>query len=444
MKELTLTASDWNILSGRLLHGPTEACAILFTRQVERDDGLTRLLTCDMLFPSPEDYARQGHVEAELTPGFVARVTKLARRTDCGLVFVHSHPGTNPPRFSRIDDTGEVQLSAFLAHRHPRCHHAALVISEGGVSARELGKSDTLRVIALGATREVLFDPSVAATAALDVFDRQVRAFGKRGQQALQGLRVGIVGLGGTGSIVLEQLAHLGVRRFLLIDPDTLEISNLNRVVGARPECVGEPKTTVAERLLRAINPQAQVDVIQDDVIRARVARTLANTDLFFGCTDSHGSRAVLQQIAYQYLIPYIDVGTVIAADQSGVTHVAGRAQLLAPGLACLTCGGLLNSDEVRRDMMNEFERAADPYLLGAREPAPAVISINGATTSLAVTMLLAVVAGVPGDARHVLYDAIRPQLRSIRAEPAENCYVCSKNGALAQGDSWPLMARQD
>lgn len=444
MKELVLTGSDWNDLSERLLQGPTEACAILLTRQVERDDGLVRLLTCDVVFPASHDYSRQGRVEAELTPDFVARVTKRALRGNFGLVFVHSHPGASPPRFSRIDDAGEAQLAAFLAHRHPRRHHAALVISQGGASARDLGQTAAQRVVVVGATRQVICDPDVTAVAEIDTFDRQVRAFGKAGQLALQRLRVGIVGLGGTGSIVLEQLAHLGVQDFLLIDPDTLETSNLNRVVGARPDDVGKPKTVVAERLLHDISSGARANTIQGDVIRARVAQALTNTDIIFGCTDSHGSRAVLQQIAYQYLIPCIDIGTVIASDQGRVTHVAGRAQLLAPGLACLTCSGLLNAEEVRRDMMNEFERAADPYVLGAREPAPAVISINGTVTSLAVTMLLAVVAGVPGQARYVLYDAIRPQVRSIRATPAENCFVCSKEGALAQGDAWPLMARQD
>ncbi len=54
-----------------------------------------------------------------------------------------------------------------------------------------------------------------------------------------------------------------------------------------------------------------------------------------------------------------------------------GRVQLLSPGLACLTCGGLLDGNEVRRDMMSEGERKQDPYLVGAREPAPSVISLN-------------------------------------------------------------------
>ena len=94
--------------------------------------------------------------------------------------------------------------------------------------------------------------------------------------------------------------------------------------------------------------------------------------------------------------------------------------------------------------MMTAFERKADPYLQGAREPAPAVISVNGTVASVAVTMLLQVVTGIPGSARHVLYDAIACKLRSVRAHPAHNCFVCSKTGAYARGDAWPLNARTD
>jgi hypothetical protein len=148
--------------------------------------------------------------------------------------------------------------------------------------------------------------------------------------------------------------------------------------------------------------------------------------------------------VAYQYLIPCIDTGTTIAINGGRIAHIYGRVQLLAPGLACFTCGGLLNSNEVRRDMMSTFERQADPYLQGAREPAPAVMSLNSTVASLSVTMLLSVVAGVPVNARHVLYNAISSSLRSVRVNPEENCYICSKAGAVARGDSWPLLARQD
>src|SRR5438132_32011 len=64
-------------------------------------------------------------------------------------------------------------------------------------------------------------------------FDRQVRAPGPTGQARLRALRVAIVGLGGTGSQVVQQLAHLGVRSFVLIEDDRVEESNLPRLAGA-------------------------------------------------------------------------------------------------------------------------------------------------------------------------------------------------------------------
>src|SRR5207249_1860878 len=64
--------------------------------------------------------------------------------------------------------------------------------------------------------------------------DRQVLAFGTAGQELLGQLRIGIVGLGGTGSAVAVQLVRLGVRKFVLVDPDTFEASNLSRLYGSR------------------------------------------------------------------------------------------------------------------------------------------------------------------------------------------------------------------
>src|SRR5205807_2093444 len=139
-----------------------------------------------------------------------------------------------------------------------------------------------------------------------------------------------------------------------------------------------------------------------------------------------------------------IDMGSTIVAADGKVTHVHGRVQMLAPGLPCLSCSRVLNPTEVRRDMMTAFERQTDPYIVGAREPAPSVMSLNATISSLAVTMLLNAVTELPGSARHLLYNAIAGSLRLIapRAEP--DCFMCSSVGALARADAAPLMARQD
>lgn len=444
MTELVLSAEDSSAIRAGLTGGDTEECAVLHASQTVRSDSTVRLLVREVQWPALSDYRRRGTLEAELSPEFVARVTKRARSAGTALVFAHSHPGAAVPQFSRIDSQGEEHLRAFLAHRHPNLAHAALVISAGGIRARRLGLGEEIRVVSIGTTREVLFDPDISEQAASGEFDRQIRAFGIAGQRKLERLRVAVVGLGGVGSLVAQELAHLGVRDFLLIDPDVLEVTNLNRVANATSGDVGKPKVEIAARYIRAVSNKATIQCVNGDVMRTNIARELLNADFIFGCTDSHGSRAVLQQVSYQYMIPFIDTGVTIAINEGRITHIYGRVQLLAPGLACFTCDGLLDPNEVRQDMMTAFERQADPYIQGEREPAPAVMSLNGTVGSLAITMLLAIVAGVPVSGRHLLYNATSSTLRAVRAEPKAGCYICSRSGSFARGDSWPLFARGD
>jgi molybdopterin/thiamine biosynthesis adenylyltransferase len=444
MIEITLSALDATVLEKALLADAAERCAILYASQTRRADGLVRLLIREVDTPTEEDYLVQGEYEAVLRPQYVAQVTKRAIRERLSLTFAHSHPGSSNPQFSSTDDEGEEHLARFLNWRHPANIHAALVMSRGGLRARQLGTDTEARVISLGERRTVLFDPTETAETIWGQFDRQVRAFGEAGQRAIERLRVAIVGLGGTGSIIAQQLVHLGVRDFILIDPDVIDETNLNRVVGSTVADVTRCKVDLAADSIRRVAPSARVTRVRDDVIRSRTARTLTEADFIFGCTDSHGSRAVLQQVSYQYLIPCIDMGSMITTSEGTVTGIFGRVQLLAPGLACLNCSSLLDSEEVRRDMMSPFERQLDPYISGERVPAPAVISINGTVSSLAVTMFMAVVTGLPSRARHLVYNALNSTLRNVRAVPADNCYICSRSGALARADSVSLYARDD
>ena len=273
-------------------------------------------------------------------------------------------------------------------------------------------------------------------------FDRSVRAFGALGQSTLSRLTVGIVGLGGLGSIVAEQLAHLGVGGFVLLDPDLIEETNLNRVVGSTHEAIGMPKVQIAARMIRRICEDAQVHSISGDIMCEPDARPLLGVDFIFGCTDLHGSRTVINQIAYQYLIPTIDLGVRVQARHSKIMGMAGRVQMLAPGLACLVCSNLLDPEEVRRDFLSPEARQRDPYISGAVEPQPAVISLNGSVASLGVTMMLSAIVGLPLATRHQVIRFDRGIVRPILQQPQAECIVCSLRGALGRGDSWHLPNR--
>jgi molybdopterin/thiamine biosynthesis adenylyltransferase len=444
MIELRLQDGDVSRIVGELVGRETERCAILLASRVPLSDDLERLIVTRIEYPDNDSYSDRSPLSAELKPDYIAHIGKVAARENFSVVFVHSHPGSAPPEFSPTDDQGEIHLAKFLSVRAPSTKPVAVVVSTGGWRARCLSTDAPVRIVSVGAQLQVLFDPNNTQGSASLKFDRQVRALGAAGQKHLESLTVAIVGVGGTGSIAAEQLAYLGVRKFILIDPDRVDITNLNRVVGARASDVGRFKTDVIVDMIARIIPDQVSHHIVGDVTRTRVARELRNADFIFSCTDSHGSRAVIQQIAYQYLIPCIDVGSVISASDGHITGIYGRVQALAPGLPCFTCCELLDSEEVRRDMMNAEERRRDAYIPGTHEPAPAVISINGTVTSIAITMFLAMTVGVPSDGRHILYNGRAPSLRVVSFTRNPNCYICSSRGVLARGDAQLLFTRDD
>ena len=409
----------------------------------------TKLLLNDVRIPNPTHYSKQGALTAELSPEFVAAVVREARDRRMSTIFIHTHPFAERAAFSKVDDDGELLLKGFVERRIPDVPHATLVLGRAESCARLLGTSRRVDVSVIGSVVErfaVQPDSEVASGnhPELETFDRQIRAFGLPVQQRLATLNIGIVGLGGTGSIVAEQLAHLGVNRFVLVDADVVERSNLNRVVGASVGDLGRPKVNVASDMIRRIRPTAALEPLRTSILQNDSLGRLRTLDAIFCCTDSHGSRYVLNEFAYRFLIPCFDCGVVVVAEKSSVTHVAGRAQMLAPGLACLTCTQALEPEQIRRDLLAEFERARDPYILGGTAPQPAVVSLNGVTVSLAITMFLGAFGGLPVLSRHQRYNAINGTVRSIDATPVDRCVTCSPSGGLAAGDSWPLPGRPE
>ena len=442
--DLRISSTDLQLLRDSLLGYQHERCAVSFATRARSSTGREFLLVRETVFPTDEDYLRSGLDHAQLRPDFVARVAKRARSKDLSLVFIHTHPGESAPRFSHVDDHGEEELAAFFARRGQSVPHGALVMSRGGISARVLGRHEPLRVVSVGDQRVVEFDSEKNELRDFAIYDRQLRAFGNDGQRVLQSLHVAVVGLGGTGSIAAQQLVHLGVGSFTLVDPDKLELSNLNRVVGAFEGDIGRFKTDIAARYIRQFSSDAEVRHFNEDIVYASVARKLLDADVIFCCTDSHGSRSVIQQVAYQYFIPCIDIGSTITAAGGEITGIFGRIQQVGPDQPCLWCSGLLNSEEVRRDMLTEFERKADPYIRGGNVPAPSVISLNATVVSIAVTMFLGLVTSIPVHSRHVIYNATTSSMRSVRAYTSDDCFICSQSGAFGLGDTQDLLARKD
>jgi len=170
-----------------------------------------------------------------------------------------------------------------------------------------------------------------------DRFARQVLALGADGQHAL---RVGVVGLGGVGAVVCAQLVHLGVADIIAVDGDRVESSNVSRILGAQPGDLGKvSKAEVARRYVAMTGLPVTVAPWSDTSNGATTSGPLAMCDVIFSCVDRHTPRALLNRIAYEALVPVIDMGAGFRVGLDGrVAGAAGRVVVIGPSRSCLAC----------------------------------------------------------------------------------------------------------
>jgi molybdopterin/thiamine biosynthesis adenylyltransferase len=276
----------------------------------------------------------------------------------------------------------------------------------------------------------------------MEIYDRQIRVFGREGQQILQGLTVGIVGAGGIGSLLFLLLVRLGVGRLILLDPDVVELSNLNRLAGATLEDAAQhrPKVDVLARYAARINPAVTVIPLQKSILEEEARERLKDCDAVFGCTDNQSSRWILNQWAVEHLVSYFDTGTGIKArPNETIEHAGGQVRVVIPGLGCLNCIGGIKIDIAQQEMLPESERniaIQRHYIEGADVKAPAVASLNGVIANLAVTEFLAFVTGFRPVRRFVGYDFLSATVLPYTFPRDPNCFTCSSVGSLALGDA--------
>ena len=255
---------------------------------------------------------------------------------------------------------------------------------------------------------------------------RHLGLFGEEGQRRIEVTSAAIVGLGGLGSHVAQQLAYLGVRHFALFDGDAVETSNLNRLIGATGADVGAPKVVVAERSIGAIQPGAGIAVEQRHFDGDAHADSLAQVDVLFGCVDEDIARLGLLRIASEFATPYVD----LASDVAPGGEFGGRIVFAKDGERCLSCIGELDQHALARSQMTAEQRAADDTIYGVDRhmlggAGPSVVSVNGVVASIAVTEFLAWRTGLREPRGYLTY---RGDLATVGARadpPREYCHYC-------------------
>lgn len=446
---------------------PAEHGGALLAR-VDRRGEDTRFLVVGLEIPPAGEVVADGEDALRIEATFWARVAKRGRRERLAVLPVHTHPiGHGVPRFSVTDRAGEQRLLPVLANL-TGLPTAAVVMGPGGEAAegwegdeagnggiqpgrcRDIGEGPDLAGGIVSGQDAVTCLGSTAQPGAPedDVrFARHIRAFGTQGQRRLAALTVGVVGASGTGSHVCEQLIRLGVGRLVVVDPDQVELVNLNRIVTAFAEDAAkhESKVQAVAAYARRVEGPTVVETLPRSVLDAAAARPLAAADALFGCTDTLASRAVLNRLAIQHYIPYWDCGTEIASGgRVGELRAYGRVRFVLAGGPCLVCLGVVDPAALRAELLPPVERERERglgYIRDAEVAAPAVVSLNGIAASLAVMHFLRWAVGeqplVPGQ---WVYRTFAGDVRPQAGDRQPNCPVCSPTARLGRADLDPTL----
>lgn len=263
-----------------------------------------------------------------------------------------------------------------------------------------------------------------------DRYDRHLGLFGSAGQRRISETVAGIVGYGGVGAQVGQQLAYLGVRQFRILEHDMIDESSLNRLVGASPADVGLPKLDVATRTLRSVQPEAEIRGLPQR-FAPDSASLLDDATVVFGCVDRDDARVQLLAHMSDLAIPYFDAATDTGETDTGLTWYGGRVAA-SVGNGCLMCMDVLDARTVAAAGMTGAERETQARLYGVPaaqldRSGPSVVSLNGVIASLVVTEFMVYVTGLRDPRRVLTYRGERGVVSVDATTPRPDCYYCAR-----------------
>jgi molybdopterin/thiamine biosynthesis adenylyltransferase len=462
-------------LMSHLFPGDGDEHGAVIAAGVARSSRGIRLLARELfLAKDGVDYVPGRAGYRALTAGFVARISDHCAREGLAYFAVHCHGGNDSVSFSPTD-----------LQSHKRGYPALLDITKGGpvgalvftpnAVAGEIwtpGAVEELHgLTVLGLNHRRLFPSPRRRWSHVDPrYSRQALLFGAAGQELLRKAKVGIIGLGGAGSLVNEWLARLGVGEIVAVDFDKVEPSNLSRVVGAtrwdaqvflstRPSSwlralgrrLAAYKVHVAKRVARQANRHIRYTPLVSDITVMDTARALKDADFLVLCADTAQSRLVFNALVHQYLIPGVEVGSKVPVNKRtgeiGDIFAVSRPVLPFSSGGCLDCNELISPATLQNEAMVPDERRGRGYVDDPDVRAPSVITLNALACAQAANDFLLGYLGLfyeNRDERYLLEFARerrwRPGERAVQA----TCLHCSSSpqSSYARGDAALLPCR--
>lgn len=450
---LSILEKQYDDLTNHLFSNrEVERAAYLFCK-LSSSDTEKRLLVREVLPVTSDEVESASAHDIVIRQDSYRRALKKANDLNTCFVLVHSHP-IGYPDHSPQDDREERDLfrSAYVRIHDEQLLHGSVVIADPTAPIGRVwfpdGSMQPLSRIRVIGRRFSFFDPHEQARMDIALFDRQILAFGEHVQRLLSSLHVGIVGLGGTGSAIREQLTRLGVGRLTICDPQRFEVTNINRVYGSRRSDENEFKVEIARRATAEVDLGTLIDPIDGAITSVGVAQKFKECDVIFGCTDDEWGRSILSKLAVMYMIPVFDMGVEIDPEDYQIKSVRGRVTVLMPGSPCLFCRGAVTPDVITAEILHatnpeDYEaRRREGYVPGLPGNAPAVITFTTSVASAAISEMLHRFTGYMGSTRESTEVILRfdESKISMNSKPARPECWCSDPNIWGRGDVDPFL----
>lgn len=382
---LTLTETQHAELKTLLFPGDGyESAAILICRFT--GPAKERLIVCGIMNVPDEMCATR-------TPKFIAwpgqciedAVDQAEQHADA-IVLIHSHPG-GMLEFSKIDDESDASTmpALFSAIEAEGFHHgSAIMVTDGSMKARLYHSNGDAKSI----NRITRVGHDINDIGKLSL--QPAMPFGAEMTKDFSAQTACVIGVSGTGTLVAELLARKGVGHLILIDFDTMEHKNLNRIVNSTT-ADAEVNRTKVEMMAAAIKhyaPNTRVTTINTSIEKRDAIIAASGADILFSCVDSMAGRSIAELICQSCVIPLVDLGVTIPTrkDAAGHIHVAdvcGRIDYVRPDGPSLTDRIVVTPEGLRREyLLQHAPEAAQKeieagYIRGVHEEAPSVMALN-------------------------------------------------------------------
>ena len=449
---ITFNEKDYTALTDHLFNKTTKEQAAYLLCRPSVTEIETRLIVREIIPVLENELIESSEKHMKITSLSFRQAMKKANETKQCFLFVHSHPAS-VPYHSKQDNDEELKLFKTAYNRiHSNGPHGSIVFSapdkpRGRFYFQDQSICNVSMIRSIGTKFIFYYNPDDSESIP-QFFDRQIRAFGKDIQKLLKKLTIGIVGVGGTGSAVSEQLIRLGVGKIIISDEQTFEISNVNRVYGSRVSDDGQKKINLIKRLADDIGLGTEIILLDKNITYESRAKRLRDCDIIFGCTDDEWGRSILCRLVVYYLIPVFDMGVKINSLNGTIKSVEGRVTTLLPYEACLLCRDRINSTNIYNESLEALKPKEaqllrkEGYIPTLGDPAPAVIFFTTSIASLSISEFIHRLTGYLGIDRvstEIIYQFHNTKLRTNRSPSNPDCF-CSDSYNIGRADATPFL----